>query len=70
MRGTKEFYDIQNQFEKDIKSIIYGHEIERVVKGEAVPVDVFYHDGYVNTLFHAYMLGHQNAKCLSRMGGI
>lgn len=66
MRGTKEFYDMQDQFEKDIGSVMYGHKIERIGREEKVPVSIFYHDGYVNTLFHAYMLGYQNAKCLAR----
>jgi hypothetical protein len=67
MKGTREFYQIQEQFEKDIKSVIYGHEIERVGRDEKVPSSVFYNDGYVNTLFQVYMLGHGNGKLTERV---
>jgi hypothetical protein len=63
MRGTKEFYELQAQFEKVIVDEIYGHKIERVGKDDNAPARYFYNDGFVNTLFHAYMLGYQHAKC-------
>jgi len=60
MVGTKAFYDLQAQFEKDTKEVIYGHMIERVGRDEIVPKGIFYHDGYVNTLFQMYMRGYQH----------
>jgi hypothetical protein len=63
----KEFYELRNQFEKDMKQLIYGHRLDRA---NNIPTGNFYDDGYVNTLFHSYMLGYENAKCLSRLGTI
>ncbi len=60
MVGTKAFYDLQAQFEKDAKEVIYGHKIERVGRNEKVPKGIFYQDGYVNTLFQMYMRGYQH----------
>lgn len=69
MVGTKEFYELMDQFEKDVKKIIYGHKIKRE-NIKDVPAGVFYTDGYVNTMFQSYMHGYQNAKCLARIGAI
>jgi len=66
MVGTKEFYELMEQFEKDVKKVMYGHKIERVSKEEKVPADVFYQDGYVNTLFMMYMYGYQSGKYIER----
>jgi len=57
-RGNKEFYDVQYQFEKNIKEIIYGHSLDRAGPGE----DNFYNDGYVDKLFLSYMMGFSFAK--------
>lgn len=65
MRGTKEFYELQKQFEKDVKKITYGHKIQRENNPEIIPKDVFYQDGYINTLFLAYMHGYQLHKALT-----
>jgi hypothetical protein len=66
----KEFYDLRNQFEKSVKALTYVHSrsLDRVSKNEKVPTGIFYNDGYINTLFHVYMLGYENAKCLARVG--
>jgi len=64
MKGTKEFYELMIQFEKDVKNITYGHSFEREKRDAKVPADVFYADGYINQLFHAYMLGYANGKTL------
>lgn len=64
MRGTKEFEDLQKQFEKDIKEITYGRTIEREQKSDNLPSDVFYTDGYINQMFRAYMLGYANRATL------
>ena len=66
-KGDKEFYELMAQFEKNMKELIYGHKIDRVSKNDKVPAGIFYDDGYVNTLFHAYMIGYENAKCLVRL---
>lgn len=58
MKGTKEFYDLQNQFEKDVKTLSYGNTIERENKSEKS----FYKNGYINDLFKAYMLGYSYKK--------
>ena len=69
-KGDKEFSELMEQFEKNMKELIYGHSIDRVSKADKVPAGIFYNDGYVNTLFHTYMLGYENAKCLTRLGVI
>ena len=61
----KEFYELREQFEKDMKNLIYGHKLDRASKN--CPVGIFYDDGYVNTLFHTYMLGYETAKCWARL---
>ena len=66
MRGTKEFYELREHFEKDVKTGMYGHTVEREKKDAKVPVDVFYTDGYVNQLFLSYMRGYSLGKCVER----
>jgi len=60
--GSKEFHEMRDQFEKDIKNVIYGHHMDRVGKDDKVPASQFYNDGTVNKLFHSYMLGYGHAK--------
>ena len=64
MKGTKEFYELMIQFEKDVKNITYGHIVEREKRNVKLPADVFYTDGHINQLFRAYMLGYANGKTL------
>ena len=66
-KGDKEFYELINQFEKDMTQLIYGHDLDRVSNEDRVPAGIFYNDGYVNTLFHSYMLGYEYSKCLARL---
>lgn len=66
-KGDKEFCELMFQFEKDMKQLIYGHKTDRVSNDEKVPAGIFYNDGYVNTLFHSYMLGYEYSKCLTRL---
>ena len=66
-KGDAEFHDLMGQFEKNMKQLIYGHEIDRVPENDKIPAGIFYNDGHVNTLFHAYMLGYEYAKCLARL---
>ena len=65
MKGTKEFYEIMDQFEKEAKTLFYGHKIERVGKQEKVPAGIFYNDGYVNEMFKAFISGYQFHKNVS-----
>ena len=67
MKGTKEHYELMGQFEKDAKNLFYGHKVERVGRDEKVPANQFYHDGYVNNMFIAYMAGYQLHKCIANM---
>jgi len=60
-KGDKEFCDLMTQFEKNVKEITYGHNVERDKSGIK---GVWYTDGYINTLFDAYMHGYEYAKCL------
>lgn len=62
MTGTSEFYELMDQFEKDVRKITYGHKVERIGRGAKVPAGQFYHDGHVNELFRAYMYGYQLRK--------
>lgn len=64
MRGTKEFYELMAQFEKDMSSpdcSIYVYDFSRSKEGPS-----FYDNGQTNSLFYAYMLGYQFSKCLSQ----
>nr|DAL98120.1 MAG TPA: hypothetical protein [Caudoviricetes sp.] len=61
-RGTKEFYEVMEQFEKDIPKFAYiPAKFERAAKGVTTH---FYEDGKTNELFKAYMLGYEAAKCV------
>lgn len=64
--GSKEFDDMQKQFEQDLaKMPIYiGAKPVRstLVHGR------FYDNGTINSLFVGYMYGYQNAKCMARLG--
>jgi len=61
MKGTKEFEELQREFEKQAPKVT-RHPVERVDKGEKVPADVFYRHGSTNELFHTFMLGYSFAK--------
>ena len=63
MRRTKEFYELREQFEKDITTVIYGCEIKRADPAKN-PSHVFYDNGTINTAFKVYMLGYSNGKSL------
>jgi hypothetical protein len=66
-RSTKEFHELRLQFEKDMKASSFcRYSLERDESGASK--HYFYNDGNTNALFHAYMLGYQNAKCLMRLG--
>lgn len=63
MKGTKEFYEMQDSFEKLVKSrncpIYIGSEIVRAAKDSKH----FYENGRLNDAFLMYMAGYSNAKC-------
>jgi len=63
MRGTKEFYELIEQFEKNVKrgdSHLYCSDLSRC--GENEPAYCFYNNGNTNQLFHSFMLGYQLGK--------
>lgn len=65
MRGTQEFDDLMEQFEKDAKKVFRGR-FDRVKKedlNKQPAIFSFYEDGQVNDLFRAYMMGYAYAKC-------
>ena len=62
MRGTKEFYDLMDNFEKAAKNhtAIPSLRLDREPRDSAgYERGYFYQDGTTNQLFHAYMCGYQ-----------
>lgn len=55
--GSREFLDIQAQFEKDAKKLFLRVRFEKENRG-ACPNNCFYAHGETNDLFRAYMLGY------------
>lgn len=69
MRGTKEFYEMQSQFEKSLKqSSLYVTDFSKPSKDEKNPNHVFYNNGETNKMFHVYMMGYGDGKLTERMG--
>lgn len=64
--GSKEFYNIMDQFEKDMPVHIYGHKFDRapLSKGNGYINGQFYNDGYINNLFKAYQSGYSLKRCI------
>lgn len=59
--GTREFYEMQEQFEKSIDKLpIYIVSLEKEEKG--AHKGRFYTDGEANNMFHAYMLGYGHGR--------
>lgn len=60
-RGTKEFYQIQQEFEKAVDSGVLGY-----IPGDFTKDDfnstTFYANGQVNTAFRCYIGGYAAAK--------
>lgn len=65
-KGSREFYDLMNQFEKDLQNTPTSLRFDR--ESGNVPNGVYYEDGSTNLAFQAYMFGYQSAKCLARIG--
>ena len=61
-RGTKEFYEVRDQFEKAVNAGVFGY-----ISGDLTKDDfnstTFYANGEVNTAFRVYMAGYAAAKC-------
>ncbi len=62
--GTKEFYDVQTQFEQTAKSYSMFGTL-RFDKETDAPAGFFYQDGRTNELFHAFMLGYGYGRILT-----
>lgn len=63
--GSKEFYELQDQFERDLKTmpIYIGASKEKESK-DLWSKGYFYINGDLNKLFIGYMFGYSNAKSL------
>lgn len=68
-RGSKEFYELMDQFEKDLKimPIYTGSKPERSQCGSS---RMFYENDTINKLFIGYMFGFQTAKSLARIDAL
>lgn len=71
MRGTKEFAELMDSFEKACKSDYVGYlgcKVERIdPHGRAVegfPNDQFYQNGDLNEKFKFYMMGYMEGRCV------
>jgi hypothetical protein len=69
MRGTKEFQDVMNSFEKSLKSDYAGYirgEVKRLdPHGRPVdgcPNDQFYGNGEINQMFKIFFLGYMSGR--------
>jgi hypothetical protein len=68
VRGSKEFYEMMDFFERDAaKRLFYGHEVKRYARDEKVPADQFYTDGFVNQMFLAFMAGYSLHESISNL---
>jgi len=61
-RGTKELYEVRNQFEKAIKDGVFGYISSDLTKDDFNNT-TFYANSQVNTAFRVYMAGYAAAKC-------
>lgn len=59
--GTKEFYDVMAQFEKDALELTYGKKLEREAK-DLWSRGCFYCNGEINIMFKAYLMGYSYAR--------
>lgn len=65
--NTKEFQEMRAQFEKDLSTMpvyFHGGKVEREVRTETTPKNVWYTNGEVNAAFIAYMFGYQCGRCV------
>ena len=63
--ATKEFFEMRVEFEKAVNKIpgVYGCEVKRDTSGIK---GIFYTNGEINKLFHAYMMGYAFKEYLDR----
>ena len=61
-RGTKEFYEIQSQFEKSVDNGDFGYISSDFTKDD-FSKDTFYANGQVNSAFKIYLAGYAHARC-------
>jgi len=65
--GSKEFYDIQSQFEKDLNRAAFAriHDFSKPTREQLqnLPKGEFYNNGEVNKAFKIYLAGYALGKC-------
>ncbi len=61
-RGTKEFYDVRDQFEKAVKAGFFAYTSSDLTKDDFNST-TFYANGEVNNAFRTFMTGYAVAKC-------
>ena len=66
-RTSKEFHELQEQFEKDVYKMPFYVGAEAIRTNES---GLFYKNGTLNDLFYCYMSGYQLAKCKARFGNL
>jgi hypothetical protein len=65
MKGTKEFYEVMTQFEKEIKKLpFYGHTYTREDRSMFAR-NAYYCDGIVNQMFIVFLAGYQYHKSVA-----
>jgi len=70
-RNDKEFYELVEQFVRDLKRLPTRHKsAEKVGKSDPLAKHYVFQNGNVNELFDAYMAGYEYAKSLNRLGGL
>ncbi len=69
MKGTKEFYEVVEQFERDFKnpeSDLYVSATNPLLRSSK-DSQRFYENGMVNQIFNAYMMGYTLHKSISNL---
>ena len=70
-KNDMEFLNLMREFEKAIRAGPFtNYSLDRVSKDDKVPTGIFYNNGSVNQLFHAYMMGYMLAKCLRNIDAL
>lgn len=65
-RGSKEFYEVRDQFEKAVVAGAFGYISSDLTKDDSHSKS-FYANGQVNTAFRVYMAGYAAGRCEYRM---
>lgn len=61
--GSKEFHEMRNQFEKDMRKLGPSIRLDRE-SAELNRLGRFYQNGEANAMFKAYMMGYQSGRCV------